>query len=59
MLQSSVSNVCGAVAKIADFGMSIQMDAAETHVSQWNMGTLSHMAPELLLYGHQSKAADV
>ncbi|GAX83029.1 hypothetical protein CEUSTIGMA_g10456.t1 [Chlamydomonas eustigma] len=59
MLQSSISNICGAVAKIADFGMSIQMEATETHVSKWNMGTLSHMAPELLLYGHQSKAADV
>ncbi|GAX83025.1 hypothetical protein CEUSTIGMA_g10452.t1 [Chlamydomonas eustigma] len=59
MLQSSASNTCGAVAKIADFGMSVQMDDSETHLSQWNMGTQTHMAPELLLYGHQSKAADV
>ncbi|GAX77891.1 hypothetical protein CEUSTIGMA_g5333.t1 [Chlamydomonas eustigma] len=59
MLQSNASNLCGAMAKIADFGMSVQMEESETHISHWNMGTLTHMAPELMLYGHQSKAADV
>ncbi len=40
MLTSNVCNTCGAVAKIADFGVSVQMDLAETHVSQWTSGSV-------------------
>ncbi|GAX74261.1 hypothetical protein CEUSTIGMA_g1710.t1 [Chlamydomonas eustigma] len=60
LLQSSQRNVCGAVAKISDFGLSYMLDHSETHVSQWNQGgTMTHMAPELLQKGIQSKAADI
>ncbi len=59
MLQSNMMNACGAVAKIADFGMSVQMDVAETHISQWTCGTPTHMAPEVIMQGFQSKATDV
>lgn len=34
-------------------------DNNETHVSSMFQGTLSHMAPEVLLSGRMSKAADV
>jgi hypothetical protein len=33
MLKSSGSEGRGVVAKVADFGLSIKLDAAETHVS--------------------------
>jgi mitogen-activated protein kinase kinase kinase 11 len=60
LLQSSQKNACGAVAKISDFGLSYMLDHSETHVSQWNQGgTMTHMAPELLQKGIQSKAADM
>eukprot|EP00775_Hariotina_reticulata_P004405 gene4405-4658_t len=49
----------GLMAKVADFGLSLTLGPAETHVSQMHMGTLTHMAPELLLHGRASKASDV
>ena len=46
-------------AKVADFGLSVKMDQHETHVSHSYQGTRTHMAPELLLDGINSKASDV
>ncbi|KAF6261882.1 hypothetical protein COO60DRAFT_712878 [Scenedesmus sp. NREL 46B-D3] len=47
------------VAKVADFGLATRLDDSETHVSGVHRGTLTHMAPELLLQGRASKASDV
>ncbi|KAF8061104.1 BAK1 [Scenedesmus sp. PABB004] len=47
------------VAKVADFGLAVRLDDADTHVSGVHRGTLSHMAPELLLHGRASRASDV
>ncbi|KAG2483185.1 hypothetical protein HYH03_017920 [Edaphochlamys debaryana] len=50
----------GVVAKLSDFGLATHIDDGnETHVSALAaQGTLTHMAPELLLHGHISKHAD-
>jgi len=48
-----------AVAKVGDFGLSVKMDHMDTHMSDMYQGTLTHMAPEVLLEGRISKAADV
>eukprot|EP00775_Hariotina_reticulata_P003853 gene3853-4110_t len=48
----------GCIAKVADFGLAVRMDCMDTHVSAFQ-GTMSHMAPEALLHGRISKAADV
>ncbi|GFR51737.1 hypothetical protein Agub_g14113, partial [Astrephomene gubernaculifera] len=47
------------VAKVADFGLSMRMDPHETHVSNVYQGTITHMAPEVLLHGKVSKMSDV
>ncbi|GBG00256.1 hypothetical protein Rsub_12900 [Raphidocelis subcapitata] len=47
----------GVVAKVADFGLAVRIDSADTHVSAVQ-GTLSHMGPEAQL-GRVSKAGDV
>ncbi|KAG1672489.1 hypothetical protein FOA52_002797 [Chlamydomonas sp. UWO 241] len=49
----------GFIAKVADFGMSVKMDNMQTHLSNMFQGTITHMAPEILLDGRVSKAADV
>lgn len=49
----------GVRAKVMDFGLSIKLDTSATHLSNAFQGTLSHMAPEALSEGKQSKAADV
>ena len=59
LLQSHKGNTCGVTAKVADFGLSLKLDASVTHASQLHRGTLTHMAPELLLLGQISKATDV
>ncbi|GAX78545.1 hypothetical protein CEUSTIGMA_g5985.t1 [Chlamydomonas eustigma] len=59
MLKSSGSKGRGFVAKVADFGMSSQMNQAAKHLSSMFQGTVTHMAPEVLLHGRVSKAADV
>jgi serine/threonine protein kinase len=46
-------------AKISDFGLSLKLNQVETHVSNMFQGTMTHMAPETLLDGQQSNAADV
>jgi len=47
------------IAKVSDFGMSAHLAPEETHVSNVTSGTVTHMAPEILLTGKLSKAADV
>lgn len=41
-----------------DFGLSLSLDV-ETHVSSLVAGTTSHMSPEILMEGKQTKQADV
>ncbi|EFJ48835.1 hypothetical protein VOLCADRAFT_90500 [Volvox carteri f. nagariensis] len=50
----------GVVAKVSDFGLSTHVDdRLETHVSAVTaQGTLTHMSPELMLYGHISRHQD-
>ncbi|KXZ47893.1 hypothetical protein GPECTOR_32g506 [Gonium pectorale] len=60
MLKSSGTEGRGVVCKVADFGLAVKMDTVEqTHMSGMYQGTLTHMAPELMLHGRMSKAADV
>ncbi|GAX79176.1 hypothetical protein CEUSTIGMA_g6616.t1 [Chlamydomonas eustigma] len=59
MLKSSGQDGRGFTAKVADFGMSSQINQTEGHVSSMFQGTLTHMAPEVLMQGHISKAGDV
>ncbi|KAG1675607.1 hypothetical protein FOA52_014195, partial [Chlamydomonas sp. UWO 241] len=59
MMQTSGKTGSGLVAKIADFGLAMSLDHNQTHVSGAYQGTMTHMAPEVLLEGKQSKAADV
>lgn len=49
----------GFIAKVCDFGLSFALESAATHVSQAWQGTLTHMAPEIMLHGQMGKAADV
>ena len=45
---------------MGDFGLATPLESSETHVSALTgQGTLTHMAPELLLHGHISKRGDV
>ncbi|KAF5841396.1 kinase-like domain-containing protein [Dunaliella salina] len=59
MLCSSGAEGRGVTCKIADFGLAVRMENTETHMSGLFQGTLTHMAPEILLEGRVSKAADV
>ena len=59
ILQSHKGNSCGVIAKISDFGLSLELDPGHTHVGKMYVGTITHMAPELLLKGQISKASDV
>jgi len=49
----------GVLAKLTDFGLSVQMSVSQTHVSQHQTGTLDHMAPEVMMEGKSSKRSDV
>ena len=59
LLKSSTADSRCFTSKIADFGLSQEMEELETHISNMFQGTPSHMAPEVFLEGTQSKAADV
>ncbi|GFR47720.1 hypothetical protein Agub_g9474 [Astrephomene gubernaculifera] len=59
LLKGSTTDPRGFVAKVADFGLSMQLDVHETHVSNAYHGTLAYMAPETLIQGHVSRASDV
>ena len=58
-LPFNASNLPTAVAKVSDFGMSARLTSEETHISNVHSGTVTHMAPEILLAGKLSKSADV
>ncbi|GAX77123.1 hypothetical protein CEUSTIGMA_g4569.t1 [Chlamydomonas eustigma] len=47
------------VAKVADFGMSMNIRGNKTHISGVRHGTPMYIAPEILQNGKASKAADV
>jgi serine/threonine protein kinase len=47
------------VGKVTDFSLTKALAAGTSHCSSFTCGTLSHCAPEVLLHGHQSAAADV
>ena len=59
MFKSGGSDGRGAQAKVVDFGLSMQLDPMASHHSIISQGTVTHMAPEALMEGKQSKAADV
>ena len=59
LLKRSASEMRGVIAKVSDFGLSVKMDLAETHISKMYQGTMTHMAPEVIQEGCQSKAGDV
>ncbi|KAG1673652.1 hypothetical protein FOA52_013316 [Chlamydomonas sp. UWO 241] len=61
MLKSSAIDGRGMVGKVVDFGLAIQLDTAshQTHTSNMIQGTMTHMAPEIMLMGKQSKPGDV
>ncbi|KAI8472387.1 MAG: hypothetical protein J3K34DRAFT_209795 [Monoraphidium minutum] len=59
LLKSAPAEGRGFVAKVADFGLSMEIDPQDTHISGAFQGTVTHMAPELLLSGRASKASDV
>ncbi|GAX79340.1 hypothetical protein CEUSTIGMA_g6782.t1 [Chlamydomonas eustigma] len=49
----------GFIAKVADFGLSVSLDSTQSHMSSLFQGTLTHMAPEVIMKGTASKASDV
>ncbi|KAF8066337.1 Map3k12 [Scenedesmus sp. PABB004] len=59
MLCVSPSSPYGRVAKITDFGLSRAFASGQTHRSTHTLGTVSHMAPELLRWGKMSPPVDV
>jgi len=48
----------GFSAKLADFGLARDL-SRQSRIATRTYGTITHMAPELLMEGHLSKAADV
>lgn len=59
LLSSSGVTALGVVAKLADLGLSRIVRNHRSHHSTNTVGTMSHVAPELLRYGHMSTAGDV
>jgi hypothetical protein len=50
---------CSCWLQVSDFGLSLCVDPGETHVSSVHAGTLTNMAPELLmLLDYQAAAVD-
>jgi serine/threonine protein kinase len=45
--------------QIADFGLSMRIDPDATHVSNVYQGTMTHMAPEVMLHGKLSRQSDI
>ncbi|GLC44203.1 hypothetical protein PLESTB_000752900 [Pleodorina starrii] len=47
-------------AKVADFGLSFRLEEPEaTHMTKGQLGSITHMAPEVLVQGRVSKSSDV
>eukprot|EP00775_Hariotina_reticulata_P005704 gene5704-5944_t len=59
LLYNTMHGAYGQVAKISDFGLAATLMDGATHRSTASMGTITHMAPEVLRSGHMSAAADV
>lgn len=59
LLQINNKSCYGHVSKVADFGLSVTMDANQTHVSNLHRGTMFYAAPEVVLDGCLTKFADV
>ena len=53
------SFAAGYVAKVADFGLSVRINANQTHVSGQHHGTPLYIAPEVVQHGKVSPASDV
>lgn len=53
-----VATPCNAE-QVADFSMTRALDAGKTHCTTTSLGTISHMAPEVVLTGKQTKPGDV
>ncbi|PNH03849.1 putative serine/threonine-protein kinase, partial [Tetrabaena socialis] len=56
---SNVTDLMQLTAKVADFGLSLPLEAGATHASRHFHGTPLYSAPEVLLEGQQSPYADV
>ncbi|KAG1672192.1 hypothetical protein FOA52_002892 [Chlamydomonas sp. UWO 241] len=56
---SSLALAAGVVAKVGDFGMSMNMRGNASHISGVRHGTPLYIAPEILRDGKASPAADV
>ncbi|KAG1662464.1 hypothetical protein FOA52_009672 [Chlamydomonas sp. UWO 241] len=59
MLKTSGADGRTSIAKVADFGLATKINGGDTHLSNLFQGTMTHMAPELLLFGRMSKPSDV
>ncbi|KAG2454955.1 hypothetical protein HYH02_000782 [Chlamydomonas schloesseri] len=59
LLKRDATKKYGAVCKIADFGLSIKMNADQSHISNMRRGTPFYTCPQILARGNMTKAADV
>ncbi|KAG2498355.1 hypothetical protein HYH03_003614 [Edaphochlamys debaryana] len=59
LLKRDPSKKYGAICKIADFGLSIRMNADQSHISNMRRGTPFYTCPQILAKGNMTKAADV
>ncbi|KXZ48633.1 hypothetical protein GPECTOR_26g536 [Gonium pectorale] len=59
LLKRDPSRKYGAICKIADFGLSIRMNADQSHISNMRRGTPFYTCPQILSRGNMTKAADV
>ena len=59
MLKSRSSVGRGSVAKLGDFGLAVKLKRGERSRDNHFRGTITHMAPEVLLHGRLSRASDV
>ncbi|KAG2491887.1 hypothetical protein HYH03_009839 [Edaphochlamys debaryana] len=59
LLKKDDTSVLGYTAKIADFGLSVHMQAEQSHVSNTKRGTPFYTAPEVAHAGNLTRFADV
>ncbi|EFJ48733.1 hypothetical protein VOLCADRAFT_90528 [Volvox carteri f. nagariensis] len=59
LLKRDTGKKYGAICKIADFGLSIKMNADQSHISNMRRGTPFYTCPQILARGNMTKAADV
>eukprot|EP00798_Chlamydomonas_sp_ICE-L_P013687 gene13687-19577_t len=59
LLAESDTDPYNIIAKVADFGMSRALADNQSHLSTRTLGTVSHMAPELLKFGQLSTSVDI